>query len=122
MARHKEELMNRLQHLGIAFVLMVVALVIAAAWTSIAASAGLMPTVTTGGVSDDGKDGATVGTGDIIPGANANNGIDDSTEQVTKFVTDIVKWITGIAGALLAVALLLIGLMHMKETDPNKRD
>ncbi len=118
--QHKQELFKKLQQLGIAFALMVAALVIASAWTAIASGAGLMPSVEKDGPRDDGVDE----DGNDIPGANPNgpNGIDDSTEQLSYFITGIVKWITGLAGAFLAIGLVIIAVMHAKETDPNKRD
>ena len=122
MYKHKQELFKKLQHLGICFTLLVTALVIASAWTSIASSAGLMPRVTVGGVSDDGKDGTIVGTGNNITGAVANDGIDDSTQQLSYFITSIIQWVTGLAGAILGLGLVFIGIMHAKEDDPNKRD
>lgn len=116
--KHKQELFKKLQHLGICFALMVTALIIASAWTSIASGAGLMPTVPTGGTSDDGVDDS----GNTIPGATAGNGIDDSTEQLSGFITGIIKWITGLAGAVLGLGLAFIAIMHAKEDDPNKRE
>ena len=112
MMKHKQELFKKLQHLGICFALLVTALVIASAWTSIASGAGLIPTVTHGAPYDDGSK----------PHSTANNGIDDSTEQLNYFITSIVQWITGLAGAFLGLGLVFIAIMHAKEDDPNKRD
>ncbi len=130
MYKHKQELFKKLQHLGICFALMVTALVIASAWTSIASSAGLQPKiadvdhdgVTDDQTNDDGKDGATPGTGNVIIGTTAGDGIDDSTQQLNYFITSIIQWITGLAGAILGLGLVFIGIMHAKEDDPNKRD
>ena len=129
MYKHKQELFKKLQHLGICFALMVAALIIASAWTSIASGAGLQPKVEKGTDqtaagknsaenTDDGKDA----NGNLIPFSTANNCIDDSTEQLNGFITSIVQWITGLAGAFLGLGLVFIAIMHAKEDDPNKRD
>jgi len=112
MYKHKQELFKKLQHLGVCFALMVTALLVATAWTGIADAAGLMPKVTVGGPSDDGS----------LPHSTANDGIDDSTQQLNYFITSIIKWITGLAGAFLGLGLVFIAIMHAKEDDPNKRD
>ena len=117
MMKHKQELFKKLQNLGMCFGLIVAALIIASAWTGIADSAGLISKTATG-TADDGVDES----GNTIPGAKADDHIDDSTQQLNYFITSIIQWITGFAGAILGLGIVFIAIMHAKEDDPNKKD
>lgn len=123
--RRKEEAFSRLKQLGVGFIIMVLAIVMANAWVGIAKASGFIPTAAT--LDDDGYTGDASSTdaakkGTAIPHAVVGNGIDDSTDQMNWFFTSMTNWVVGVATAALGLLIAFIGFKYATETDPQKKE
>ena len=92
--QYREELWKRLESLGICFVLIISAIAIANAWNAMAVASGLQPAGTT----------------------------DANTTAIRAFIVGIINWVAGFASIMLALGLVMTGIQHHRETDPQKRD